>query len=637
MRYVILLSLLTACPAPNDTVFVDYTGTDTGSGTDVGTDSNGNYLLPQYHCGEVRADQAWGPDRSMHVVECAVTVVQGATLSILPGTKVVFGPAGSISVADDATPSSFGAHGTAEAPVTFGQAVVGSPWAGFSFGERAVDIGFSYATISGAGGDATIASNATLHADHLTIQDGLSAGVVLTGAGFDDSSTALTITGLASKPVELDASFADTLPATDSAYTGNATDWIDVRGDTLTESATWANLGVPYVLRGDVNVDGFAARPAVLTIDAGTTFLVGDGVSITVGTAGDAGLVVDGTTAAPVRFTAFGAAMGGYWGGLSLGRYTLPEYASVQHALLEWGGGNGAALSATDVDVLVNDVTLRSSVDAGFRLAGAAAFQTGSRDLTSTGSRVPGTVSATSVASIPTATTVLTGNTLDMLEIDAATPIVESTTWPLLDVPYWVLGTVNVRGWAEAPAVLTLSPGSTLYFGFNAGLNVSTPSGAGGLLALGTPSAPIVLTAGMANEHGAWRGLAFGDHCDEAQTRLTNTTIAWAGAPSNEAALFLDRCNPAQLDDLTIFGSWGFGVRALDEWPANLNNLVGTNNALGSMTCEGDTCWCTNNAWDPKTESDVDCGGVCGGCETGLDCAANTDCFSGVCTLDVCE
>ena len=36
------------------------------------------------------------------------------------------------------------------------------------------------------------------------------------------------------------------------------------------------------------------------------------------------------------------------------------------------------------------------------------------------------------------------------------------------------------------------------------------------------------------------------------------------------------------------------------------------------------------------TESDLDCGGECPGCENGEDCGANTDCEDGYCDVNVC-
>ena len=62
------------------------------------------------------------------------------------------------------------------------------------------------------------------------------------------------------------------------------------------------------------------------------------------------------------------------------------------------------------------------------------------------------------------------------------------------------------------------------------------------------------------------------------------------------------------------------------------------------QTCSSDTCingacqgpTCTDGQRN-GTETDVDCGGICGACSTGKVCAASADCQSGVCNAGICQ
>ena len=56
----------------------------------------------------------------------------------------------------------------------------------------------------------------------------------------------------------------------------------------------------------------------------------------------------------------------------------------------------------------------------------------------------------------------------------------------------------------------------------------------------------------------------------------------------------------------------------------------------GTLACGACPDHCTNDAKDPS-ETDVDCGGDCMPCATGLHCAQTTDCATGTCDVDTCR
>ncbi|MEP6860210.1 MAG: kelch repeat-containing protein [Deltaproteobacteria bacterium] len=56
----------------------------------------------------------------------------------------------------------------------------------------------------------------------------------------------------------------------------------------------------------------------------------------------------------------------------------------------------------------------------------------------------------------------------------------------------------------------------------------------------------------------------------------------------------------------------------------------------GTLACGACPDHCTNNEPDPS-ETDLDCGGDCGPCATGLHCAQTSDCKSGTCDAGTCR
>jgi cysteine-rich repeat protein len=59
------------------------------------------------------------------------------------------------------------------------------------------------------------------------------------------------------------------------------------------------------------------------------------------------------------------------------------------------------------------------------------------------------------------------------------------------------------------------------------------------------------------------------------------------------------------------------------------------NDAAGEV-CFAGVCVSCSDGMQNGTETDVDCGGACGGCTLGLACAAGGDCATGACSGGVC-
>ncbi len=115
---------------------------------------------------------------------------------------------------------------------------------------------------------------------------------------------------------------------------------------TISTSQTWSLAGSPYIITGNVVVEG-AALP-VITVQAGVQVRFNAGASIILGNPNwnsvRGGMVVNGTAASPVLFTANSASPSpGFWNFIYTHTYTS-EFNSFNYAIFEYGGSGGTGL-----------------------------------------------------------------------------------------------------------------------------------------------------------------------------------------------------------------------------------------------------------------------------------------------------
>ncbi|MCC6749155.1 MAG: hypothetical protein IT371_15950 [Deltaproteobacteria bacterium] len=133
---------------------------------------------------------------------------------------------------------------------------------------------------------------------------------------------------------------------------GNGVDAIEVVAGAVAHSAKWNVTAVPYFISGNVSVGGWPREipgrllDLFLAIDAGVTLKFAKGTRLAIGMERSArsGLLVQGTTEAPVTFTSAQAQPAkGDWGGVIFGRYAIPT-SVLRNAIFEYGGApNGVA------------------------------------------------------------------------------------------------------------------------------------------------------------------------------------------------------------------------------------------------------------------------------------------------------
>lgn len=563
-----MLLLLAACTGPIDSRTPDLPE-DTGD-TDTGTE-----VPPVEHCGTLSADETWSAARP-HRVTCDVVVERG-TLLIEAGASVVFDERAGLSVGTGDFEASLQVDGSSSG-VVFARSG-DQDWDGIVIGSSARGVALSGLSLRGTTSGVRV-DGAELTLGSLAI-DGVSGGCGFTlegGARLADGATGLTITGASGWSACAEVASVHTLPAVASGYTGNGQDGVYLSGDTLAEAVTWEDLGVPYVVSEVVDIAGTAGSPAVFTLTAGVEVLFERDRGLRFSRTGDASaLRVQGTADAPVRFGSLGADTAGFWRGFtaSVGASEL----SLAHADFSGAGGDGATLHGEDVDLLVDRVTIARSSGAAVWLEGEAAFTEGSNGLVVRDSEVPLLLPAAAVPSLPTSGLSFTDNEVDAIKVGGSTRVDRSGTWVDAGIPYWVVDDVEVDGTAEAPAVLTISPGVELLFDNDAKILVGK-TGAAGLRIAGTESLPVSMAPWSANTPGAWGGIGIYDAAVDAEVVLRHADIGYAGGASLRGNLHVVDAAPT-LEALHLHDSLEWGLYLSDASPSMLE-VTYADNASGT-------------------------------------------------------
>ena len=336
---------------------------------------------------------------------------------------------------------------------------------------------------------------------------------------------------------------------------------IEVEGSTLSRSASWPARS--YVIRGRLAVGGSSSPTLSLAGGAVMRFAVRGsgmalgGLDIAPAHAGAGGLIVQGTAGQPVLFTSDAAEpTAGAWGGVVLHSGTLGtsrfEYGSIQYprvGLRLRGSPAGVTLRHGTVEhASVDGISFENTspvLDSwSFSKIGRYALHTeGASSFTLKNSHILGTLYLPRVTSA-----IFQNNTFSnafaprvhpnfvaafaaglsaaaretVIEVTGGT-LSASTSWPAR--VYRVVGSLDIAH-TSGPS-LTLTAGTTLRFEARTGITVGAGN-PGGLVAVGTATAPILFTADATPPTaGAWRSIQLHEKT-LATSRLEGVVVEYA-------------------------------------------------------------------------------------------------------------
>ncbi|MEL6346212.1 MAG: hypothetical protein AAFV53_24085 [Myxococcota bacterium] len=341
-------------------------------------------------------------------------------------------------------------------------------------------------------------------------------------------------------------------------------------GDIVSDER-WA-AGI-HTITCDVQIDG-----GHVEIEAGATLRFAADASIQVGCQGTGlgSLAAEGGEDAPITMVS-SSGLSGHWNYVRFCDGADPTRNALRHTTISGTGAydnttTPAGLVMDGTEVLVEHVTIEDSTGYGFSLRNGARFAAGSTALRTVGNARTGWTTAASQGSVPGDGS-YTGNDEDSIELYGGRVEMDDT-WERLDVPVVFEGDVVIAGTDTLPAVLVLEPGTTLLFN-GRGMSVGDNGQAGGLVAVGTEAAPIVLSAPGAPDPGAWEGIEITSDAVDAETIFEHTEIRYAkyGAKIRDAS-------PA-FDNVVFADSLYCGLYLLGESAPDVGNIRFEGNAPG--------------------------------------------------------
>jgi hypothetical protein len=323
----------------------------------------------------------------------------------------------------------------------------------------------------------------------------------------------------------------------------------DIESDT-----TWS--GVVFV------EESVAVRGATLTIEPGTSIVMGADAELSIGeSGGSAKLTAAGTAAAPIRFCG-SEEEPGYWGSIRV-REGVAADSVLSNVLVSDGGGIATHDAAVSFEsgVRIDNLQVRNSGKAGVY---AESFAENSQRLSVEGSAGVAVVldGAAAVTRFPRGG-VIAGNGEDVVQLTFS-EIAEDTRFHELEVPYVQLNAVTA-----SDAALTFDAGTEYHFAAGAGLEIGADGSAGSILVNGSAEAPVVLR-GELEDAGSWTGLVIRPLVS-ADSALKHLELSHAGAEGS-AALHVQA--PITIDHVSVKDS-ARGVRidgqGLKEGSTNLS------------------------------------------------------------------
>lgn len=302
-----------------------------------------------------------------------LTLSAGSTVRMTEGTAIKLasngGASGLVTEGNDILPISIEGEGVA----TPGY------WRGIDAQAGAGLISLSYTTISGAG--ASNAAGLSLEGafaalDTVNIGNCAGTGLLLGEGASLGPSSALTIRGC-DTPIETNAAAVETIPS--GTYSGNTNDVIVLTDGAITASTTWANLGVPYRADDDIEIDGTAMSPAVLTLTGGLSiyFATGQGLFVS-GNDGSGGLLAVGTDSAWINLAPWDALTAGSWAGVMIGDASVDAETALSYVDIGYAGGRSlhGDLQIASANPALSHLRLHDSQEYGLYLDEATPLRT---------------------------------------------------------------------------------------------------------------------------------------------------------------------------------------------------------------------------------------------------------------------
>jgi hypothetical protein len=523
--------------------------------------------------GNMTQDTTWSGDIYL---DGDITVEGSTTLTITPGTRVLFCGDYRLKIGDLFAPGRLVAEGTAAQPITFtiASGAATSQWNRLMFSDH-LDEGPSvikHATFENGGGadpasgyTIQVGSRATLNSyvtplfQHVTVSASHGSAFEVNTNSDDPSPPELrdiVVENSARYPIEINAAGVSGL--FNIRGSGNMTDTIRVRGDAMTQNQRWRKHAFPYEVGGDVNISG--NNNATWTIDPGVELRMHPDAGIAIGQLYEpTRLIAKGTLTQPISVT---AATDQNWGQLYFGDHLDQGASILQHVLFENGGGSdatqGQTINVSDRALvpayhtpLLDHVIVRGSNGHGITVdaTGSDPYPTQLTYVTVEDSSLhPVNVNVNAVGGIGQGF-MASGNMTDTIRVFQDEMNFDSR-WRNHGMPYEVVGEgfsirSNYQDDEVVPAVWTIDPGVTVLMHPGAGVTVGSLYGEAQVMAKGNVVSSITFTR-LSETSEPWGGFSIGAYSD-LNSEFEHVNFSYGGGVSGTRKAVFTKQGSSQL------------------------------------------------------------------------------------------
>jgi hypothetical protein len=335
---------------------------------------SGNYPEAILITGEyIHADTRWENHGVPYLVESGLYVYssssdQTATFSIGPGTTILFGSDAGIGIDYEGAVVADGSSGM----IVLTSEDLDDDWGGIEFngwGSLFVQGVFKNCLIQNGGydGAAVQAWESVIEMENTVINRSVEFGIICGDGSYFASFRNNVITGCCYRAMVLDVEFVPTIGEGNS-FTGNDIDGdyhdgIELvnRWDGIQTSATWRNLGVPYILKDDIELSEQNGTLPILTLEPGVR-LEFDNAGLLVY---DGALVADGTSG---RITFTGYSTSNTWRGIIFRSTPDAPQSILRNCIVEYGGYWGGNIVCDSCAPVIEDNEISHSSQFGILL-----------------------------------------------------------------------------------------------------------------------------------------------------------------------------------------------------------------------------------------------------------------------------
>jgi len=500
---------------------------------------------------DITASTTWTSDKT-YIITGDRYVDNNSVLTIQPGTVIKFATGASLTIGytNNAT---LIALGTSAKPIIFTSSALApaaGAWKGLILYPNTLNnTSLAYCNIQYAGSNSDVAAlnliGCDISVNNCTISNSGSFGILAyyqnSHGGFV-TFTNNAITNTVKYGLEIDA---EELGSIGTGNTFTSTKGVHLSGNyTNTTAHTWKNLGVPYIISNELDIDGN------LTIEAGTTFKFDANGSISVGYYGSTTFIADGTSASPITFTSSAATpTAGAWSSITFYENTQTN-SKMNFCIVDYAGATatwGAVNLTGSTSITFTNNIVRNSGGLGVIADGDAGFQAFANNTINTCANHVIEISTKHLPDLGTPNTLSPATGKGILisgNIAYANPV----TWKKQNADFYVATTCDIDG------DLTIEAGSTFrfindsYFDFGYYSNTK-------VTAIGTSISPIIFTSAASSPvAGAWRGLIFESNT-QSNSALTYCTIQYGGKYADTPPIHLYSSFPVNNTTILNYGS----------------------------------------------------------------------------------